>query len=55
MFEKNNPTVALNVLYVKKRNIYPAYMSNYNLNHENQIIRLMIQKRKGCYILTSKK
>ena len=44
--EKNNPTMALNVLYVKKVNIYPAYISKNNLNHEQQIILLMIPKRE---------
>ena len=28
-FEKNNVTITLNVLYVKKENIYPAYISKY--------------------------
>ena len=27
-FEKNNLTIALNVLYAKKEKIYPAYVSN---------------------------
>ena len=26
-FEKNNVTIALNVLYAKKEKIYPAYVS----------------------------
>ena len=26
-FEKNNPRIALNVFYVKKMNMYPAYIS----------------------------
>ena len=29
-FEINNVTIALNVLYVKKQKIYPAYISNNN-------------------------
>ena len=37
-FEKNNPISALNVLYVKKRNIYPVYSLKQNSNHEKQII-----------------
>ena len=28
--EKNNVTIALNVLYVKKEKIYPAYVSKHN-------------------------
>ena len=33
-FEKDNLTIALNVLYLKKVNIYPAYISKHNLNHK---------------------
>ena len=31
-FEKNNVTIALNVLYAKKENIYPPYASKHNSN-----------------------
>ena len=34
MFEKNNPKIALNVLYTKEMEIYPAYISKYNSSHE---------------------
>ena len=40
-FEKNNVTVALNILYAKKQKIYPAYVSKYNSSHEKQVILLM--------------
>ena len=40
--EKNNVTIALNVLYAKKEKIYPAYVSKHNSNHEKQVILLMI-------------
>ena len=33
-FEKNGVTVALNVSYVEKENIYPAYVSKHNSNRE---------------------
>ena len=46
-FEKNNRTIVLNVLHVKKMNIYPTYISKQNLKCENKII-LMISKRKWC-------
>ena len=36
-FEKNNVTIALNVLYVKKEKIYPAYLSKHNSNRENKL------------------
>ena len=34
-FERNNPTIALNILYIKERGIYRAYISNINWNCEN--------------------
>lgn len=34
-FQKNNPKITLNVLYVKEMNKYPTYISKHNLNHEN--------------------
>ena len=37
MFEKNNPTIALNVLYIKEKQIYPAYISKHNSTCEKQI------------------
>ena len=40
-FEKNNVAIALNVLYVKKEKIYPAYVSKHNSNHGKQVILLM--------------
>ena len=43
--EKNNPIIGLNVFYVKKMSTYCAYISNHNLNHENQISLLMILNR----------
>ena len=42
MFEKNNPTIALNILYIKGKEIYPRYISKHNSTRENQIILLMI-------------
>ena len=41
-FEKNNVTIALNVLYAKKEKIYPAYVSKHNSNREKQVALLMI-------------
>ena len=40
-FEKNNPTIALNILYTKEKKIYSAYISKINSNCEKQIILLM--------------
>ena len=36
-FDKNNVTIALNVLYAKKGKIYPAYVSKHNSNRENKL------------------
>ena len=42
IFEKNNVTIALNVLYAKKEKIYPAYVWKHNSNREKQVFVLMI-------------
>ena len=34
MFEKNNLTIALNISYLKEKEIYAAYISKLNSNHE---------------------
>ena len=44
--EKNNVTIALNVLYAKKGKIYPAYVSQNNSYLEKQVIYLMIPNGK---------
>ena len=41
-FEKNNLTIALNIFFVKEKEILPAYISKYNSTREKQIILLMI-------------
>ena len=46
-YEKNNLTIALNVLYAKKEKIYPAYVSKHNSNREKQVILLMISNGEG--------
>ena len=45
--EKNNLTIALNVLYAKKEKIYPAYVSKHIINLEKQVILLMIPNVEG--------
>ena len=45
--EKNNVTIAPNVLYVKKEKIYPAYVSKHNSNREKQVVLLMIPNGEG--------
>ena len=41
-FQKNNPRTALNILYIKEKEIWPVYISKINSNCEKQIILLMI-------------
>ena len=33
-FEKNNPTIALNILYTKEKEILPAYVSKHDSTFE---------------------
>ena len=40
--EKNNVTIALNILYAKKEKICPTYVSKHTSNRVKQIILLMI-------------
>ena len=53
--EKNNVTIALNVLYFKKEKIYPKNVSKHNSNCEKQIIILMIPNGEGWHYLAVKK
>ena len=36
MFKRNNPTTALNILYIKEKEIWPGYIS------KNQIVKNII-------------
>ena len=56
MFEKNNPAIVLNILYILKKEICQTYISNINLNCEKQIILLMIsnEEKEGWYYLAVK-
>ena len=40
--EKNNPTIDLNISYIKEKEILPAHISKHNSTHGKQIILLMI-------------
>ena len=46
--EKNNVTIALNVLYAKKEKIYPGYVSKHSSNREKQVMLLMIYHALSC-------
>ena len=45
-FEKNNPTTTFNILYVKEKEICPAYISKINWNCKKQIIFLTISNKE---------
>ena len=51
MFEKNNPTIALNILCIKEKEICPAYISKINSNCEKQIILQALHCSKTIYII----
>ena len=55
--EKNNKSIALNILYVpyNTEEIGHAYKSKYNLNCENQVILLMIIDGEKWHYLAEKK
>ena len=42
--EENSQTIALSVLYAKKKRIYPAYVLKNNSNGEKHVILLIIPK-----------
>ena len=50
-FEKNNPKIALNILYIKEKEKCSAYISKINSNCEKQIIIIMIpnEEKEGWY------
>ena len=52
-FEKNNKTIALNVLYIphNTKTISITYRSEYNNKHKKQVILLMINQGKNCHYL----
>ena len=61
-FEKNYLTIALNVLYVKKKKKHifqniskHAYTSKHNSKREKQVILLMIPNGEGWHYLAIKK
>ena len=45
--EKNNPTTDINILYIKQKEICPAYIQKINSNYEKQIILLMIPNKEN--------
>ena len=56
-FEKNNPTIALNDLYIKEKKIFPGYISKHNSACEKQMILLMNpnQEEEGWHYIAVKR
>ena len=52
---KNSLTIAFNVLYTKKKKIYPTYASKHNSNWEKQFFLLAISDGVGWYYIALKK
>ena len=52
-FEKNNPAIALNILYTNEKEILLAYISKNISTREKQLILSMItnEEKGGCIIL----
>ena len=54
-FEKNNLTIAVNILYIKEKEISPVYISKTNSNFEKKIIIIITinqtKKKKAGIIL----
>ena len=55
-FERNNKTIALNILFVphNEKTINLAYKSKYNRKRENQVVLLMITNGKQCHYIALK-
>ena len=55
-FEKNNKSIALNILYVpyNTKQIRPAYISKHNCDRKKQVILLMITDGKKWHYLAVK-
>ena len=55
--EKNSPTIAPNIWYIKEKEICQAYISRINSNCEKQIILLIIpnEEKEGWHYLAVKK
>ena len=48
-FAKKNPTITLNILYIKEKETFPAYISKINSSCEKQIVLLMIPNQKKVW------
>ena len=55
IFEKNDLTIDLNILYTKKEKIYPAYVLKHNSKCEKKVFLLMIPNQDGIYYISINK
>ena len=53
-FDKNNPTIALNILYAKKEKLCPAYVLKHDSNREKLVFLLMIPNGEGRHSIVVK-
>ena len=55
-FEKNDPTSALNILCIKEKEKYPAYITKHDSTREKQIVHLIIpdEGKEGWHYLAVK-
>ena len=53
----NTSTIALNILYIKEKVIFPVYISKHNSTHEKEIIFLMLpnEQKEGWHYPAVKK
>ena len=56
-FEKSNPTIVLNCLYIKEKEIHPPCISKTNSNYEEKKILITIpnDEKESCNYLAVKK
>ena len=56
-FERNNSTIALNILFIKEKEILPASISKHNSTHGKQIILSLIpnDEKEGWHHLAIRK
>ena len=54
-FEKNNATIALNIFYIKEKEILPAYISKHNWNCQKLYYKDYKRRKRRVALSCSKK
>ena len=44
-------SIALNILYIREKNIYPAYMSKFNLTREKKHFLMILNEEKEVQLI----